>query len=661
MSNDRHMQLLGPVDSAFWFLDTPETPMNIGSVLIFDGQIDFEMIVNLIDSRLHQAPLYMQKVISAPLNLGEPIWIYDREFHIFNHVFRRRLSAPGDEQQLIDMAGNIMSRRLRRDKPLWELYVINGLANDRTALMFKVHHCMVDGISAIDLFSMMMDFSPEMPEIAPKPPYDPPPEPTPFELLQLNTRMGLAYRAKLLRRIGGDVANIGINLFDRRQRKNVLMGLLSLVHDNLTTINPLPINGENSGKLTLAWADFSLDDVLAIRRQERVSVNDIMLTILGMAIERYSHEMDEDIDQDFVRMIIPVNLRDGMMNDADEYAGNRISLLPIEVPFDTLDVLTCLQQVSSYAKVMKDSELAKNFDIALSLPALVHPTMQPLIWSAVPGVFSSLAHTWCTNVAGPAMEMYLLGRQMIKAYGYLPNNPSMGLANTVLSYNGRITLTIAADVGIIADVQRLRNHVIDVYRELCEATGIGLDALDDVAEMKTEPAEPSVSHNGVHAQADSAGEQVSTPLVESDAGSVAVTTEIKLMSEEWAQALQVDLNNSDAYYKASTRWTMGPVAMIMKASPENGFPRDQAVLLDLHKGRCRDAHNVAVPTARQQATIVLEATYDNWMDVLERRAKAFPMILRGNIKLEKGSIRQLMPFTKSSSELVRSAIRVTQK
>jgi WS/DGAT/MGAT family acyltransferase len=664
------MQVLGPVDSAFYYLDSSETPMNIGSIMIFAGEIDFDLLVKLVDSRIHQAPIYQQKVVHTPLNLGEPTWIYDTEFYIENHIFRRTLDAPGTEEQLRAVAGEIIARRLRRDKPLWELHVIYGLAGKRTAVLMKMHHCMVDGMSAVDLFMLMLDASPELPVIERKPQYDPPREPDAIHMLAHNARVGIPHRVNLMKRLGGEAMQLGLNLLDRKQRKKTLVGITSLVSDAITPIEPLSINGKNAGKLSLRWVELPLEDVLAIRKKHEVSVNDVMLTLLGTAVGRYEREMNPENTQDFMRVIVPVNMRSSEDNPEDE--GNRISVLLIEVPFEALDSVDRLKKVAEYSRVMKGSELAKTFDIALTLPAFAHPVAQPWIWGIAPQLFSKTAHTWCTNVAGPQMELYLLGCELQHVYGYLPVNPTMGIANTILSYGNWISLNILADTGIVSDADRLGRYVLEAYYDLCAASDI--EATLDQVPPSDEPLEgedlPLIEEtpyqaNGhqpagievrIHQEQHTRLETRYESHTETD---VTVKSPLRLMSQAWADALYEEINQSDSYYQASTRWTAGAVAMVMLPAPEHGYPTAEAVLLDLYRGKCRVARNVPLETARQQAAFVLEGSYDNWMAIIEKRAQAIPMIVSGKIKLAKGSLRKLMPYTRSSQELVKCAIRIT--
>ncbi|GAB4526209.1 MAG: hypothetical protein OHK0046_42850 [Anaerolineae bacterium] len=689
MDTNRHMQMLGPVDAAFWYLDSDVTPMNIGSLMILDGHLDFEALIDHLDVRLHLAPLYQQRVISALYNTTEPTWIFDTDFHIRYHVRRVTLASPGDDTQLRALAGELISGRLNPEKPLWMAYVIEGLSDNRTGLLVKVHHCMVDGISAIELFSLLLDFGIDETQLAEKPLYNPPPTPTDFDLLQEAFRRSLPHRWDVLKHIGHDVLKFSLGLLEREQRRKTLNGLVTLANDYLTPIKKLPINGANTGKLAFAWSEFPLKDIKAIRKARLVSINDVMLTILGTAIARYTEETGNPTNQDFVRIIVPVDMRKD--EGVAVHDGNRISIVPMEVPFYTLDILDRLGKVADYSRLMKEANIANNLDIVFTLPALPPAVLQPLIWSVVPDVIAASAHMWVTNVPGPQLTLSLLGHNVLHINGFFPLNPGMGLASVILSYDGRITISLVADEAIVPDLDLLRRFVEDAFTELCDAVGITPSSTPRA--VASEPTVPPVSETlpfgdkpdplpealpvfegEVHALNGAAAAttfDVIRPAVQIDpveAPVVAVETapepEIvpgkpRLMSAAWAQQLQEALNTSTAYYTASTKWTAGALALVMKADAAHDYPTDVAVVLDLYRGKCRSAQAVPVSDAYRQAAFVLEGSYASWMEVLEERAQPIPMIMKGKLKLRQGALARLLPFTRSAQALVACAIQIS--
>ncbi len=764
----KHMQILGPVDTAFLYVDSPQTPMNIGALTIFEGQIAFDQFIKLVDTRIPQIPLYMQRIIQAPFKLGQPTWAFDPEFHVSNHVFEVTVEPPGTDEQLRELAGHLVSGMLDRNKPLWEIYLISGLADNRTGIFFKVHHCMVDGLSAVELFTTLLDLTPEIEPFPKKPVYDPPYLPSDVEMVMTAIRQDLPNKLGLLQKLGSDALKLGNVLVDKEKRRKALIGMAYLLNDNLRPIRRLAINGQNSGKMALAWAEFSLAEVRAIRSNRGASVNDVMLTVLVGAVERYLKAVGDNVNRGFLRVLVPVSMRD---EEEKGSFGNRISVLPVDIPFGIADPLERLAKVAEYTQVMKQSALTVGLDMVLTLPSLLPSLAQPLVWNLAPIAFSVLAHTWCTNVAGPQIPVYLLGHKMLHSFGYFPLNPSMGLACVIVSYNQRISMTIVADAVIIPEVADFSHYlevsftalrraakvpemepvIIDHHRGEAAAAPAAAPVVvnapasaETKAEVQPEPqpieavtvaseqdaapiatgqangdqlpaevaARPSAapeaevlfSANGDApttasepaaaappapapetasvdqpalnvATVEAADSRVSptamsevsptaapavaeASVVEAEPAAVEprpTPAKPKLFSEEWAQAYREAINNSKAYYDASTRWEAGALAFVMKASPKHGFMRDTAVLLDLHKGVCREARSLRPEEAMSAAAFLIEGEYPVWMEVLSGRAQPLMMIVRGKLRLRKGSIAKLMPFTQSAQELIHCA------
>ncbi|HRF97171.1 MAG TPA: wax ester/triacylglycerol synthase family O-acyltransferase, partial [Aggregatilineales bacterium] len=277
-----------------------------------------------------------------------------------------------------------------RDKPLWEMHVIEGLSDNRTAIFFKVHHCMVDGLAAVELLTLLFDLTPDMPEPEPKPLYDAPPIPETGKLIVDSIRRDIPQGFKILRKVGGELSYIGSLLADKEKRRKTFIGVANLLNDNLRPIRKLPINGRNSGRQHLAWTEFSLAEIRAIKSGRNASVNDVMLTILSTAIMYYLQELGTDFDaQNFLRVLVPVSMR---MEDEKEDFGNRISVITVDVPFGIKNPLDRLDAVAAYSKFMKESSLSVGLDLILTLPALLPSITQPLVWATAPLAFSVIAH-----------------------------------------------------------------------------------------------------------------------------------------------------------------------------------------------------------------------------------------------------------------------------
>jgi diacylglycerol O-acyltransferase len=663
--------ILGPVDSAFYYVERPETPMNIGALTLFDGAIDFDALVKHVDSRLHRIPRYRDRVVQAPFNLGSPTWIPDPHFYIGNHVKRVSVQPPGTEAELRRLAGDLLSRTLPRDRPLWEVYLIEGL-KDQTALFFKVHHCMVDGLAAVELFTFLMDVSPEyvskgQPD-EPTPLFDPAELPDPFELTVDSLRRDLEHQVSMAQKLGSEVLRMGGLLTDRDKRLKMLLAGAHLLNNNLQPLKKLPINGQNTGRQTMVWAEFPLDEIHAIRAQCGASVNDVMLALLTRAVERYTSD-NGGTNQPFLRALVPVNVRDEA--EKGEY-GNRISVLPIDIPFNIDDPMEHLKAVTRFSKVMKESSLAYSMDLVLTLPALLPSVTHLPIWNIAPLAFSLLAHTWCTNVAAMPIPVYLMGHEMRHVYGYFPLNPSMGLAAVVVSYNGRISLSLILDQGIIKNPASLERYLKDAYYDLAGglperqepppaviveppvvAVEVPVPAVSEVMSQNGHKPEPVLAVPSITSVAPVAAEPLEQPAP------VLMQEQHPLFSNGWALALQEEVNHSEDYRSVSMNWTAGSLAFIMEAAPEHGFDTSAAVWLDLYRGVCRSARALSPHEAMREASFVIQGAHSAWMDALSGRAAPLVMLTNGRLKLKKGALLRLLPHTRSAGELVRCAQRVS--
>jgi WS/DGAT/MGAT family acyltransferase len=628
------------------------------------------------------------------MSLGKPTWINDPYFYVGNHVQRVQLPYPGTEEQLTELIGRLLSSPLDRSKPLWEVFLIEGYT-DATPIFFKVHHCMVDGLAAVELFTLLMDMTPEYTPPPRKPLYAPAPLPSNMQLMFDSFGRDVNQGFQMLQKLGKDLSRMGQAFIEPEKRLKAMIATAHLINGNMQPIKKLPINGTNTGRQMMVWAEFPLADVHAIRATKHASVNDVMLTTLSATIERFILQVGGNLtDQRFVRMLMPVSVR--IEEEKSDY-GNRISVLPVDIPFGVANPLERLEAVKNFTQVMKESSLTQAMDTLLTVPILLPSAMQPLIWNAAPLLFSLLAHSWCTNVAAAPLPIYLMGHELKHVYGFFPLNPSMGLAAVIVSYNGRISMTLVVDTGIIHDVDMLRTDLYESFNELRQAAGLPdvespaptLTAPNTSAQPVTppvakiephhtvEPTTSEVSTNGK--EATPAATPTPAPISETAKPSSAAaparipialnkspvtaapppaTERYKLFSEEWAQAVKEVINNSPAYKNASTNWTAGSLAFVMQAAPNHGFATPAAVYLDLHKGDCRQAKAMTEAEAMKSASFVIQGDYSAWIEALSGKSSPLAMLSTGRLRLKKGSMFALLPHTRSANELVKCAQKV---
>ena len=299
---------LSAQDAAFLYFEKQASPMHIGSIAVFDGDIDYSLFVNNIAAKLHLIPRYLQRVVPAPFNLGHPTWEWDPDFDITRHIKHLRIDGPGSDAQLMDLAGELFAGVLDRNKPLWEMYLVEGLEGARTALVSKVHHCLVDGVSGIELLMVVLDVSPS-PAPAPPPPEARPREPIPSPMNRLFDAI---------------FDNISVE-FDRlaELQKNTAEALLGgesrarTISYAVETALPYfaspgaraPFNKPLTPKRKLACSEFSFAEIRAIRQTAGGTVNDVVLAVLGGALGRYLEMHGENTDGRTMRILTPVNVR----------------------------------------------------------------------------------------------------------------------------------------------------------------------------------------------------------------------------------------------------------------------------------------------------------------------------------------------------------------
>jgi diacylglycerol O-acyltransferase / wax synthase len=471
MIDEKLNHRLSPMDAFFLYVETDEMPMHIGAVEIFEGEIDYERFKATIDSRLHQIPRYLQRVVPAPFNLGHPTWEFDPDFNIDNHIFQLDIDEPGTDEDLRDLASKLFEGPLDRDKPLWEIYIINGMSEGRSALFARVHHCMVDGIAGVGLLYIILDTLP-----------DPPPtEKKDFERKPLPSA-----NARLFDAIW-DNAIEGIDNVTKLQKDLVEYGdgapdlvssakeFSSVMGNFLKPIKRLPFNQPFSGERRIGWAQFSFAEARAIRSALGGTVNDVALTVLGGAVRKYMKRHGAPTRREYLRVLVPVNIR----KDQDRGAlGNHIAFLPAEVPLDVADHVERFRQIHETMDILKKERVADAIHLMFSvLQSSIAPLQASLLSTAAKpltqGLLAKVAkipplHLICTNVPGPQIPLYCSGHKMLEHYALIPVAFEMGVTCGVTTYNQRMFITLIADEQACPDVDALMEYFDECFYELRE-------------------------------------------------------------------------------------------------------------------------------------------------------------------------------------------------
>ena len=470
---------LTALDAAFLYLEKPTAPMHIGGITLLGGRLPVGRFVQSLESKLHLLPRYRQRLVVPPLNIGHPTWESDPDFDIENHVIPMELAKPGSDAQLRREANKLFAQVLMRDKPLWKIYVIHGLEGDRTALVSLVHHAMVDGVSGVELLKIIMDPSPAPPEVTPAP-YEPRPLPSTAQVLADTSWDNVVEQLANLSELQRNAVGLA-SRFSGSELIGLTRHVPGLVGGLLRPTKRLPFNTRRfSGKRKLSWSTASFAEIRGIRSALGGTVNDVVLAGLGGAVRRYLEHHKIPIGRkQTLRVMVPVSVRHAGEQEA---LGNRVSLMPVDVPLGVEDPVACYEAVADRTNMLKKMHVAELLSLGTHLWAGAPAALQAMIGSAAfaPRLQGALSlvmpfpglHMVCTNVPGPQIPLYCVGQKVDAHYPLLPVAPGMGLALGVFSYNQMLHFGFIADDAAAPDVARFNTFFDRSLIALRKAAGV---------------------------------------------------------------------------------------------------------------------------------------------------------------------------------------------
>ncbi len=465
---------LSAQDMSFLLAETPTTYMHVAATLVFergelateDGGLDFESIKKATASVLHRIPRYRQKLQWSPV-FERPVWVDDRDFNLDYHMRHTALPRPGSLAQLKRLSARVMAQQLDRQRPLWETWVVEGLEGDRFALITKVHHCMIDGVSGVDLAQILLSISPEQ-TISEAPRYVPRPAPSGLALM----RDEAVHRALLplrtlrgLRALRRETDDLGGEL---RARARALGGLLGWA---MRPASETPINGDVGPHRRFEWLTMPLADVKAVRKAAGCSVNDVVLTTVSGALREYLKDRGVDPGSLDFRISAPVSVR----RDEERGAlGNRVSSWILQLPLGEPTPEKRLERIHESTQELKDSRQAMGVEMMMEVAEWTPPVLLSLGAQAVSGPINSIV----TNVPGPQFPLYMLGAKLLAMYPMVPLLPGMGLGIALFSYDGRLCWGFNADYDLVPDLERIPGLVEHAFREFAQAVGVETSGFD---------------------------------------------------------------------------------------------------------------------------------------------------------------------------------------
>ena len=453
---------MSPLDATFLHIEDGICHMHIASCAIFEGPAPaYADVVELFRGKLPLVPRYRQKVRFVPGGLGRPVWVDDPHFRIDYHLRHTALPPPGDEQNLLNLMGRLMSQQLDRNRPLWETWMVEGLADGTWALVSKVHHCMVDGIAGTDLMAVILDASPEgSPAVTDD--WAPKPEPTDAELVKGALADTLASPAEMARWVRSGL---------RTPRKVALSVGAALqgakaMGQRLTPNVDLPVEGTIGPHRRWAWARTTLPDVKKVRSALGGTVNDVVLAAITKGFRDLLLSRGESLDGVVLRSLIPVSVRTG----DDHSYNNQVSAMIAELPVGIEDPVERLHSIRTQMAGLKDSHQAVAANVLVNLADFAPPALLSLGLRSAFGVMRRLpqrsVNTVTTNVPGPQLPLYACGREMLEYFPFVPVAQGLRTGVAVLSYNGRIGFGVTADWDSVPDVDVLAGGIEEGMREL---------------------------------------------------------------------------------------------------------------------------------------------------------------------------------------------------
>ncbi|HLG96520.1 MAG TPA: wax ester/triacylglycerol synthase family O-acyltransferase [Bryobacteraceae bacterium] len=456
---------LGPLDSLFLYLEKKEMPLHIGSVFTFDGRLPVDDLKSLIESKLPLIPRYRQRVDFPPLNAGYPTWEFDPAFNIDRHILSARI-RPGTKEELENLAGEIFSQIMDRNRPLWDLTVVDGLRGGRSALIARVHHCLVDGVAGVGLMNLILDHTPEPSGRLRRTRFRAPQPPTPDASLldaMLSSYSHTAGRLFSMQSAALDVTQALLG----ELAQGSLAPPVKAVAELVKPAQGFPFRAPCSGPRRVSWTEFAMADIDAIREPLGAKVNDAGVAILGAAMRRYAQAHRLPLKNRVLRLMMPVNLR---RLDQSNGLGNKISLVPMNVPLDIADPRELLRAIHERSDALKHARAANLVVLGGALLALMPVPLQAAFTGILSNTVSVLPFDMvCTNVPGPPEPLYLLGRKMLTYYPYVPIGDFMGVCCAMVSYNGTLYFGLTGDSAWAADLGRLRDFLDDAFLQFKRA------------------------------------------------------------------------------------------------------------------------------------------------------------------------------------------------
>ena len=479
------------LDASFLYMETPTLHMHVAMTAVFDpstvpGGYSFRRIRQLINDRIPLAPVFQRRLVEVPMRLGHPVWVDDPEFDIDNHVRRAALPSPGGIRELGDFAADVISRKLHRDRPMWEMWIVEGLEDGKIALVVKMHHSTIDGVSGAELLSVLFDLEPD------------PPQTQPQRARQLDSRIPSGFELVAQAMATGLVAPFDVGRMILRTTRNVFD--VRRIRQGETAKAALPLTAPRTSinvavhaRRRVAFAAASLEDAKAVKNKMGTTVNDVVLAMCAGALRAYLLAGDELPDIPLVS-VVPVSVTPDV---AELKGSNKVSAMFVQLPCHIEDPLERLHLIHEGTKGAKEEH-----------QALGATTLQNWAEHATPNVFAAAARLYTgmkladrhrpvanlviSNVPGPDFPLYLGGSKMLGMFPLGPVMDGMGLNITIMSNLGVLYWGLASDARAVPRLWDIAAAVPHALTELMEAAGLESQPFD--VPIHLGPGMPATAH-----------------------------------------------------------------------------------------------------------------------------------------------------------------------
>ncbi len=459
------------LDNSFLILEGPNSPMHIagtatftaGNLLKDDGGLDIDRIREYVASRLHLIPRYRQRLATLPLQ-GRPIWVDDTHFNIHYHVRHTALPRPGDERQLKRLAARIMASHLDRSKPLWEIWFVEGLdGGERFAMISKIHHCMVDGVSSVDLLNVLLQLEPSD-AVQEAPDWLPRQAPSVFDL----AGEAVGRVTNWPRALGGTVQQAVRDAQDPRSDLRARMrAFRDMFGTSMRSVSTTPLNRPIGPHRRFDWHKMPLSELKAVKNALGGTLNDVVLATVSGAIRRFLERHRVNVDTLDFRVMAPVSVRH---TDERGTLGNRVSAWMVPLPLADRDPRDALAKISETTGHLKESKGAMGAEMLSEVgewtPSTLLSLASRMLTRALP--FNLVV----TNVPGPQLPLYLMSAKMLDNYGLIPLTDYLCLGIVLFSYDGQLCWGFTCEWDLVPDLHDFVLDITAAFDDLKVAAGL---------------------------------------------------------------------------------------------------------------------------------------------------------------------------------------------